>query len=449
MRPRLMILLVAVFFCFPAMAEVRVFTTTLTDGVRVWYDTNSSVPVVDVVMSFEGAGTAADPAGKEGLATLVAAMLTEGSGTLDSVSFARALEEQAITLNATASEDRLTIHMRCLKENAARAGELLAGMLSAPQLNEADLARVRAQMQSALKLAGEDPHYRAERMLYAKAFAGHPYAKAPSGTVESIAGMHAEDIRAFVKTHLTRANVVIAAAGDVNAGQLKAMLGETIKALPATEAPPVIARVRMLGEGEVLRETMPVPQTVVRFMAPSIERDDPRFYTAYLLNHMLGGHGLFSRLSERLRQEKGLVYGIGTDLEVKSGASLISGSFATRNSKADMAVTEVMQVLKEIREKGFSQEACRDAKTYVLGAFPLQIDRSSRVSSLLLMMQIHRLGEHYITEREALFGQVSCADVNALAREMLDPGKFLVTVVGGVGDADAPEPASAGRGDMQ
>ncbi|MES2984256.1 MAG: pitrilysin family protein [Pseudomonadota bacterium] len=441
MRSKLTGLLVGLLaFAAVAQAEVSVQTTRIGHGVKAWYAENDTVPVVDMVLSFEGAGNASDPEGKGGRAAFAAAMLTEGAGTLDSVAFQRALDEKAITLEVEADDDRLRIHIYCLREHAKRAGELLALALSKPMLEKADQARVQSQMVSLLSQLEEQPNYQVARLLNSRGFKGHPYANAPFGDAASVAALNAQDVHDYLRTYVTRGNVLVAAAGDVDASLLDDVLGDAIEALAENDSGAVaVTPTTLQGGGETLHKTMAVPQTVIAFAAPGIARDDPRFYAAYLLNHILGGNSLFSRLGDDVRQQKGLVYSIDTDLDIKRGAALLSGGLATRNASADAAVAAVKNVLTQMHDKGVTTDECTDAKSYVRGAFARQLDSSSSVSNMLLMMQVHRLGEDYLSERDALFSKVSCGDINAVADALLSPSRFLFAIVGG-----APEVGGSG-----
>ena len=432
--------LVALLAAPMAHAAITVETTSIGHGVKAWYAVNDTVPVVDVMLSFEGAGSASDPEGKSGRAAFAASMLTEGAGTLDSAAFRRALEEKAITITAETDADRLQIHIYCLRDQAKHAGELLALALDKPLLAPADQARMKADITSMLSRMAERPEYRASRLLAERGFKGHPYANKPYGDAASIAALNEQDVRDYLRTYVTRGNVLVAASGDVDAGLLDAMLEPVMDALADNDSGAVaVTQTTLAGSGETLRETMKVPQTVVLFAAPAIPRDDKRFYAQYLLNHILGGSTLLSRLGDEIRQKKGLVYGIDTDLDMKRGTALIAGNFATRNATADEAITAVKNVLGEMQQKGVTTEECNDAKSYVLGAFARRLDSSGAVTNLLLSMQIYRLGEDYVNEREELFGSVRCSDINAVATELLNPANFLFTVVGG-----APELGGAG-----
>lgn len=426
-------LAMAVLACMlPTLASaMEVETVRVAHGVRAWYAEAETVPVIDVQISFEGAGFASDPAGKEGRAALVAAMLTEGAGPYDALSFQQALDDGAIEISASSSADRLTIHVRALREQAVRAGELLALALKEPRFAPEDLARVKAETTAMLRRMEESAGYRSDRLLASHLFAGHPYANPPYGTPESVQAITAEDLRAFLSTYATRTNVLIAAAGDVDGSLLDTMLDPVVDALVETGIEPYVTPMNLPQGGKLLRESMPVPQTVVQFAAPGVARDDKRFYALSILNQALGGDGLIARLARGVRQEKGLAYGIGTGIDIRRGVALVSGSFATRNASVDDGVNTVRKVLQDVYDRGLTTQECEDARTYVLGSQLLRLDSTDDVAGTLLAMQIHGLGRDYLEKREAYLKGVSCTDVNVLARELLDPSHFTFAAVGG------------------
>ena len=432
---RKLAILAVLGLAWPAQAALDVETVRIAHGVRAWYVASPTVPIVDVEISFEGAGFAGDPAGKEGRAALAASMLTEGAGTLNALAFQRALEDGAIEMTASSSADRMTIHVRALREQALRAGELLALALREPHFAPEDMTRVKAETTTSLVRMEESAGYRSGRLLSSHLFAGHPYANPPYGTVESVNALTADDLRSFFATYATRSNIKIAAAGDVDARLLDDMLDPVLEALGANATEPYIAPAKLQSSGEQLRETMPVPQTVVQFAAPGVARSDKRFYALSILNHALGGDGLISRLARGVRQDKGLVYSIGTGIDVRRGAALITGSFATRNASAAEGISAAKTVLKDIYDRGLTMQECEDARTYVLNSQMLRLDSSEDVATMLLWMQIYKLGQDYLDKREDYINGVTCADVNGLARELLDPTRFTFATVGGT---DAP-----------
>ncbi len=420
---------------------IEVNTAALNHDVDVWYATNETLPIVDVAMSFEGAGTASDPKGKEGLASFAAAMLTEGAGDFDALSFARALEEKAIRIDATTTEDRLVVRVHALREHAETAGSLLTLALTRPHFAETDIARIRDATLSELALLEEDPNYLASRQFNQRAFSGHPYANPPYGTKDSVAAFTADDLRGYLAQHMARSNVLVVASGHVDQRLLKAMLGPLVTALPTSAgAAPAMTPVSMQGAGELVRLERNLPQSVVMFGAPGVARSDPKFYAAYLLNHIIGGNSLVSRLAVDIRQKQGLAYSVGSGIDVRKDASLLTGELATRAATTAKAVVALQSTLQALHDTGVTSEECNEARSYTLGSFPLDLDSSRSVSSALLMMRVHGLGQDYLEKRNGYFTKVSCDEVNALATELLDPKRFLLVTVGAPPPAEKEKP---------
>ena len=414
-----------------ASAAVEVETARIGHGVSAWYATSATVPVVHVVLSFEGAGSVSDPASMAGRAAIAASMLTEGAGQYDAVGFQRALEDKAIDITAESSDDRLTIHVHALRDQAEAAGKLLALALSQPRFDEADLARVKTQTLSMLARMEENPSYQAARKFEEVAFAGHPYASPHYGTAASLATITPQDLRNYLSTYVARGNVLIAAAGDVDASLLDDMLEPVVDALGTSDAGLLpVSKVTMQAAGTSVQVPMQVPQSHVLFAMPGLSRDDPRFYTYYLMNEILGGNVFSSRLADGIRQKKGLVYGAYSSIDDRMGISLLRGTLATRTERVQEAVTEAKTILESLRMRGVTSQECEDARAHVLGAFPLQLDSSRSVAETLLMMRIYKLGEDYLEARDAKFRAVRCSDINVLASELLAPSRFLFVTAG-------------------
>ncbi|MBN8544103.1 MAG: insulinase family protein [Alphaproteobacteria bacterium] len=432
-------LIASLFLLAPFAAQaVEVETTTLDRDVVAWYASNDTLPVVHIVLSFEGAGYASDPQDTLGLAQLTATMLLEGAGKYDALAFQEALEENAISIDTTVSADRLLVHIHTLKEHAPLAGKLVTLALTKPRLDGADIARIKAAQQSDLYRASESAEYRAARMFAQKAFANHPYANPKLGDAEGIARVSESDVRQFIDTYLTSGNLTVSAAGDVDDALLDDMLSPLIRALPNNETGVVgVANSSVQAQGTFIDDGMNVPQSTVLFAAPGIRRSDPEFYAAYLLMEVVGGGGnLTSRLNQELRQKDGLVYSVSAGLDEYRGAVLLNGALSTRNIKRDEAIERVKETLRDLYMKGVTTQECSDIKTFVKGNFPLQMDNTRSIASMLLTMQIFDLGEDYIAKRNDYFDAVSCSDMNRAAKTLLDPSRLLFISVGGKPEAE-------------
>jgi zinc protease len=415
-----------------AVHAIEIRRTDVGRKVEVWYTIHDTVPIVQMNLAFEGAGYASDTAARAGLAQFFSNAVLEGGGEEDARAFKEKLEAHAITISSSVSADRMVFSVRCLKEYAPLALTLLGEALTKPRFDAEDISRLKAAQISALERAQENPEYVVSRLLATRVFGGHPYANPALGTAEGISAITPEDLRRFGATYLSISNLKIAAAGDVDADLLEDTLAPLVDALPENVAGPVMAASILLRtQGTVFEEGMDVPQTAIAMVAPGIRRSDPSFYAAYLLMEIVGGGTLTSRLARELRQDAGLVYGIDLGLEELTGTALISGNLSTRNASRDVAIEKVRTTLGAIFLNGVTTQECEDAKTFVIGNFPLQLTDTQTLASLLLTLQIYQLGTDYIDKRQSYFEAVSCSDINRAAKNLLDPSRYLFVAVGG------------------
>src|SRR5271155_1277881 len=163
-----------------AQSTVNVRELVTPRGVAAWLVEDYAVPLVSLEFAFSG-GAAQDPAGKAGAATMLAGLLHEGAGDLDSKAFQRALDEKAIEISFHAERDHIGGRMRTLVRHLDRAGELLRLSLNAPLCEGERFARVREQMNARLRHDANDPGTMATRAWRARVFPGHPYALPSDG----------------------------------------------------------------------------------------------------------------------------------------------------------------------------------------------------------------------------------------------------------------------------
>ena len=440
----------------PAMTIDRV---TSPGGIEAWLVQDHSIPVVTIEFTFRG-GAALDPAGKEGTASLLAGMLTEGAGDLDSQAFQGRLEDLSIGLGFGAEIDSFTGSLRTLTENLDTAAGLLQLALSRPRLEDRDLARIKTRIETALRRAAEEPRTIASQTWMATAFPDHPYGRRVQGTPETVAGLNADDLRAFLRAHLARDNLVVGASGDIAPAGLAALLDRVFGALPARAEPAAVPEAAPRNLGQTIVVERPVPQSVVTFGQAGIKRADPDFYAATLVNYILGGGGFNSRLTDEIREKRGLAYSVFSYLAPRDHAGLWMGGTATQNARVQESVALLREEWRRMRDQGPTAEELANAKTYLTGSFPLQLDSTGRIARLLVSIQYDHLGIDYVDRRVALINGVTLEHAKRVAQRLLDPDRLLIVVVGepaGMGAAqeaapsgppaaDKPPPAATGRG---
>jgi zinc protease len=426
---RLIALLVPALLTFAAPA----FATTIErvvspGGIEAWLVYEPAVPMIAVDVAFDG-GANQDPVGKAGTAHMVASLLDEGAGELDSKAFHDRLERNAIELSFQADRDALRGSLRTLTENRDEAFADLRLALSLPRFDPADVEIIRAQVLSTLRRATTSPTEIANRHWWAVAFADHPYGRPVNGMLESVPNITIADLRDYTHRVLARANLKVAVVGDIDAETLKPMLDRVFGGLPPEPQLNPVSTVTPHGLGQRLLVKLDVPQTVVTFGGRGIARKDPDFMAAYIVNHILGGGTFSSRLYQEVREKRGLAYSVYDSLVWLNYTSVFYGATATRADRTAETVAIIEKEIHRLAEDGPTADELTKAKDYLNGAFALNFDTSSKIAALLVQMQRDDLGINYFTERPRMIDAVTLDDARRVAKRLLDGG-LLVTVVG-------------------
>jgi zinc protease len=411
-----------------ALAASRVERVVSPGGIEAYLLSEPSIPFLSLALQFRG-GSALDPAGEEGLAYMVSGLLDEGAGELDSQAFRTELEDLAIRLSFDAARDQFTGQLKTLTRHRERAFELLRLALTEPRFDVEPVERIRNQIQAELRRRSEDPDYLAGLTWFATAFPGHPYGRPVQGTIESVATITSDDLRRFVGGRLARDNLVIGVAGDVTAEELAPLLDLAFGDLPAKSAPFELAKIRPQG-GDTVILRRNVPQSQVLFGEAGLARNDPDFYAAYVVNHILGGGGFTSRLTDEVREKRGLAYSVYSYLYPLEFAPLWVGGLGTANAAVGQAIQVTRQQIAAMAAGEVDQAQLDDAKTYLTGSFPLRLTSNDSIAATLVTMQVDKLGLDDLDKRNGYIEAVTLADVRRVAARLYHPEHVLVVVVG-------------------
>lgn len=406
--------------------------------IEAWLVEDHANPIIAMRIAFAGSGAAVDPAGKGGLARMTSALLDEGAGELGSEAFQQKLEDLAIGLSFDTGLDDFGGSLQTLSQNRDEAFRLLRLALTHPRFDSEPVARIRSQLQAQLRNDDEDPDTVADRTLWATVFPDHPYGRPVSGTQESLEHISIADLQAFAASRLGRDRLVIGVVGDITPSQLAALLSTTFGDLPEHANAPSVPDVQPAAAGPTHVVDMNVPQSAIAFAQPGLRRDDPRFYALMVLDQILGGYGLTSRLFDAVREKRGLVYSVGTGLAPLDHAALILGSAGTANERVAETIRVIREQWAQFAENGISDDELADSKTFLIGSFPMRFAGSMRLASLLATIRLQHLGIDYLNRRSGLIDAVSRNDVNKLARDLLAANALQFIVVGKPADITAP-----------
>ena len=421
----------------PASAT-KIEQVTSPGGIEIWLVRDPSVPLIAMDFSFRG-GSSQDPADKPGLASMVAGLIDEGAGDLPSRTFHERLESKAIELSFTATRDYFSGTLRTLAENKGEAFDLLRQSINVPRLDAADVERIRGEIMGILRRETTNPDDMASKRWWETAFAGHPYGRPVRGTLESVPTIAVGDLRGYMKDVFARDNLKIGIVGNIDGATAGALVDKVFGALPAHAELRPVPKADPQGLGRVVAVDLDVPQSVVVLGGVGIPRKDPDFMAAFLVNHILGGGAMSSRLYREVREQRGLAYSIYSTLVPLDSAALFMTATATRGEAAHQTLDLVEAEIRRLAENGPTEEELAKAKSYQKGSFPLRFDTSTKIAGQLVLMQVEDLGIDYIDKRNSLVDAVTLADVQRVAKRLLEGG-MLTTMVG------RPQPALAKGG---
>lgn len=413
---------------FPAQADVDVQEITTPGGLEAWLVEDHNIPFASLQLRFRG-GASLDAPGKRGVVNLMVGLLEEGAGDMDARTFAKATEGLAASFRYNASDDAISISARFLTENRDEAIKLLRESLVNPRFDSAAIERVRAQVESNIRSSLKDPRDLAGMAFDNIVYGDHPYATSINGTLDSVASLSRDDLVTAHRAALVRDRLYISAVGDITAEELKTLLDDLLADLPE-EGPPLPGPAKLNLPGGVKVVDFETPQSVALFAQPGIDREDPDFFAAFILNHILGGGSFESRLMNEVREKRGLTYGVYSYLSDKDGAQLWMGSVSSANDRIAEAVKVIRDEWARIRENGVTEKELQDAKTYLTGAYPLRFDGNGPIAEITVAMQMEGLPKDYIQNRNDMVEAVTLEDVNRVARELLDPSRLTFVITG-------------------
>lgn len=410
-----------------AHAEVRIQQVTSPGGATAWLVEDYAVPIVTIRFAFEG-GSTQDPQGKEGLANLMSGLLDEGAGDMDSDTFQTRLDDVGAEISFDASRDAFYGQMRMLAEHQDEAFDLLRLAINAPRFDAEPLERIRAQIVSGIRARERDPQTAAQ-IAWAKALYGdHPYSRREEGSEATLAAITADDLRHFHARQFARDNLRIGVVGAIDADRLKTLLDKLFGALPQAAGLDAVEKIAPRLDQRV-EINYDLPQTTLRLAFPGVERKDPEFFAAYVMNHILGGGTFSSRLFSEVREKRGLAYGIGSALVTNRHSNSLVISTATRSDRAAETLDLIRAEVARMAEQGPTQTELDDAKKYITGAYAINnLDSSLAIASTLVELQVEDLGIDYIQRRTGLIEAVTLDDVKAAAQRLLTAEPAIMVV---------------------
>ncbi len=420
-------------------AGIPVEHWTLPNGAQVYLVYSPGLPMVDVQMDFD-AGSRRDPAERSGLASATALMIGKGLKArgalpaLDENAVGEAWADGGALFSASASSDRMSFTLRSLtRPEVLDASMRLAARHLADPAFAADIwNRERQRWSASLRESLTKPGTVADRAWTPAVFGTHPYGQ--QTTPETLLAVSVADMQAFHARHILPCRAKVSVVGALSRAQVQVRVTELLAALPPggpCAALPVVPEVTPLTQAKEMWIPFESAQAHVSMGQPGFKRNDPDFFALTVGNYVLGGGGFVSRLTEQVREKRGLSYSVYSYFSPGLHAGPFAIGLQTRPDQARQAVEVARSVLKEFVEKGPSEAELQAAKDNLNGGFALRLDSNRKLLDNLANIAWHQLPLDYLDTWTQKVQALTVQDITQAFARKVQPDRQVTVVVGG------------------
>ncbi len=425
--------LIGIFFVVALAAPLRAGVvpkrSVLDNGIVLLTSEQKALPMVSIELLID-AGSRYDAPNQEGLANLVAKLLTYGTKRRTALQINETLDFLGASLSTRCSDDLASVSMTILKKDLTTGLELLGDILINSTFPQQEIERQKQSVIASIKARDESPGDIAQRRFAAALFPQSPYGRPVEGTETSVKGIQQKSLREFYERYYRPNRSILAVVGDVSEQESTQALNQAFRSWRKGEpgGKPLVPSV--IGSSQVIRVNKDLTQANIMMGHEGVPRNHPDYYAIQVMNYILGGGGFSSRAMDSIRNERGLAYSVYSHF----GAEKSHGTFVfvmqTKNDTAEEAIRIAREEIRRMREQPVTDQELDDAKNYLTGSFPLRLDTNHKVASFLAQVEFFRLGLDYPDRYADLIRKVTREDVQRVAKAYLHPEKLITVVVG-------------------
>ena len=425
--------------------------TTLKNGLVVVVMPTRRLPLVDFRLLVR-AGAVDDPAGKEGIASLTADLMTQGAGPRGAQQIAEDIAFVGGSLAANAGAEQVTLTCEVLKKDFAVGLELLRDVAVNPTFPAEEFARKQDEALGAIASQMDDPETVANHALGPFLFGTSPLAHPTIGWETSVKALAREDVMGFHARHFRPDNALLAVVGDVEPQAVLLALEKAFAAWKATGEKPgdaYSAVPQARGRSVLIVSKPEVTQTQIRLACMGVPRNHPDYYPITVANTILGG-AFTSRLVNEIRTVQGLTYDISSRFGMFRNAGTFRIGTFTKNETIRKIIDETLKVVKTLLDAGPSDEELAKSKRYLTGQFPLGLQAPDALAAQLLDIEFYGLDPKYVESFNDQVNAVTMVDCRRALKSYFCVDDLCILVVsnpevakqalGGLGPIEVQQP---------
>lgn len=399
----------------------------LENGLKIIFIHDASLPRVSLTTLIKS-GVMQDPRGLEGLNAMTASLLEQGTQTKSANQVADAFGQMGTDIAIAPSAETTLIFSDALSTSADELLKVYTDVIMNPSFSDAEINRVRARVLASLQKKIDDPSSYASSKMDELIFGTHPYAFEDYGTIASIRKIRKQDILRHYLTFFRPNNASLAVVGSFDS-DFEEKVKTTFAAWTKRKQPTL--KIDRPPENSPLAVTLltkkGLQQAQIRFGQLGIKRTDADYLKLRVANEVLGG-SFASRLNQRVRDDLGLTYSVGSSYQSLADSGAFNIQTFTKNETVGRTIEETTKVLEDVLEKGITEQELKAAKNQIIGQFPQAIETSDKLAYNLLMFDFFGVPVSYLTDFNKNINSMSLGDVNQALKRHLDPKTLKVLV---------------------
>lgn len=400
------------------------------NGARVVFYQAMEVPMLDLSIAF-AAGSAYD-AQYFGLSTLTTNLMNQGSAGQDASQLAEQLADTGAQYSGEASRNMVVLSLKTLTEPVAmkQAMDTFELIVGKPDFPIDAFNREKNQQLLSIEQTQESPGDLANQVFFKRLYKNHPYAHPIDGTKETVKALELKQVREFYKQYFVSSNAVIVLVGAINLEKAHQLAEQITSHLDRGTPANTIPKAEQIKTGERVSIEFPSSQTMLRLGQVGIDHHNPDYFPLSVGNYILGGGALVSRLSEEVREKRGLTYGVTSQFMPMPGDGPFIISLSTQNKEASKALGVTEDTLRQFINQGPSEKELSAAKQYLMGSFPLSLASNSSIANMLLRIAFFNLPEDYLDRYVTHINAVSAAEIKQAFQKQVNLNSMLLVSVG-------------------
>jgi zinc protease len=423
-----------VLTCGTSAALPKVEKTATDSGLVVLLSEDHSLPFVTIQLLVD-AGSRLDPPGKEGLANLTSACLLLGTSARKAAAINEELDFMGASLSASTNRDYTVLNLRVLKKDLDKGLDLFSDVLTAPVFPDDEIRKEVGKTVAAIQAAEDRPEDVAEKTFMKTLFPEGPYGHPVKGTQESVGKLTKNDIGEFYRAYYHPNNAILTVVGDMTMKDVMSRLLSRLAAWKKAPIPEESFNMSYEKEKKTIKIDRRITQANVIIGEKGVSRENPDYYALTVMNYILGGGGFASRLTEEIRNKRGLAYDVASFFDPGRYTGSFQVVLQTKNATAREAIALSKQQLELITQETVSDKELEGAKKYLVGSFPMRFDTQSKLANFLNQVEYYRLGMDYPAKYPSIITAVKKEDVLRVAKKYLNPQETILVIVADLKEA--------------